>query len=129
MMTPGVLSVVGYGKSPVPIPLQEIESIRAVVTSGLNYERFPFLQSGQQVCIVSGVLAGIQGLLVTVKKTQRLVLSVELLQRSVIVEVDPDCVDPIAGLAPPPGGERWRSAAFPGTSLPREKFMRYQLGS
>jgi transcription antitermination factor NusG len=58
-------------------------------------EPWPYLHSGQQVRIDRGVLSGIEGVLVEIRKVHRIVVSVTLLQRSVSVEIDRDWVVPV----------------------------------
>jgi transcriptional antiterminator NusG len=84
---PGVLHVVSIGKTPHPIDEGEIESIRVLVTSGLQVEPWPYQHIGKRVQIVAGPLAGASGILQSVKNQNRLVVSVSLLQRSVSVEL------------------------------------------
>ncbi|HLY63851.1 MAG TPA: UpxY family transcription antiterminator [Terriglobia bacterium] len=86
--TPGFHSFVGFGDQPVSIPQEEIEAVRQALTSGSSVEPYPFLRYGDRVRINSGPLEGIEGILLRKKNTYRLVLSVELLEKSVAVEVD-----------------------------------------
>jgi transcription antitermination factor NusG len=92
---PGVLSFVGIGKVPVPIDDAEIAAIQTAIGSGLLAEPYPFLEVGQRVRIAEGPLTGIEGLLVEVRKQQRLAVSVSLLKRSVAVEIDRHWVRPL----------------------------------
>ncbi len=92
LSTPGVTSVVGFGHQPAPIPELEIESVRITVASGLPLAPWPFLRAGDRVRLEYGPLAGIEGILLQIKDGWRVVVSVELLQRSVAVEVDRDMV-------------------------------------
>jgi transcription antitermination factor NusG len=92
---PGVMSFVGIGKIPVPIEETEIAAIRTAIGAGLAAEPYPFLDIGQQVRVAEGPLAGLEGLLVEVRKQQRLVVSVSLLKRSVAVEIDRHWVRPL----------------------------------
>ena len=85
---PGVQRIVGHGRDPVAVPEREIEALQQVLRSGALVEPHEYLQAGDRVRIVHGAMAGVEGILVTVKNESRLVLSVELLQRSVAVEVD-----------------------------------------
>ena len=94
LTTPGVVSVVGIGKCPIPIDDAEIAAIQAAVRSGLPSRPWPFLQTGQRVRVEYGPLCGLEGILLHVKGQRRLVLSVTLLQRSVAVEVDDAWVVP-----------------------------------
>ena len=74
------------------IPEPEIESVRRVVSSGVPALPHPYLREGQRARIASGPLAGIEGVLVQARPSKGLlVLSVNMLQRSVAVEVD--CLD------------------------------------
>lgn len=88
LSTPGVYDFVRLGGLSVPIPTDEIEAIRQAVEHSLNAEPHPFLKSGDRVRVKSGPLAGLEGILVRKKNFYRLVLSVELLVKSIAVEVD-----------------------------------------
>jgi transcription antitermination factor NusG len=92
--TPGVVQIVGSGKQPHPIADEEIAAIQRMLHSGSEIEPWPYLKAGQKVRILDGPLFGVEGLLVEVKNRRRLVVSVHLLQRSVAVEVDRDCIGP-----------------------------------
>src|SRR6267378_3368146 len=92
---PGVVHVVGVGKTPVPINETEIVAIQAAVKSGLPSQPWPFLEIGHRVRIEYGPLCGVQGILLGFRGHQRLVLSVTLLQRSVAVQIDEAWVRPM----------------------------------
>ena len=95
LVVPGVLSIVGIGRTPTPIGDKEIASIERIVQSGLQYEPWPFAMAGQPVAVATGGLAGLEGIGAEVKADFRLVVSLPLLQRSVAVEIERDCVQPI----------------------------------
>jgi transcription antitermination factor NusG len=99
---PGVVLLVGQGKTPLPIDAREIESIRLAVTSGLRVEPWSRLQIGNTVRIERGPLSGVQGVLLRFKGANHLILTVQLLQRGVAVELD----------------ESWVVASKPGLQLP-----------
>jgi len=92
---PSVRSVVAAGSEPAPIPDWEIEAIQAVIRSGLPVKPWPFLKVGQRVVVTAGPLRGVEGILVEFRKTWQVIVSVELLQRSVATEVDLDSVSPL----------------------------------
>lgn len=92
---PGVMSFVGMGKIPVPIDDAEIAAIQAAIGAGLSAEPYPFLEVGQKVRLAEGPLAGLEGLLVEVRKQQRVAVSVSLLKRSVAIEIDRHWVRPL----------------------------------
>jgi transcription antitermination factor NusG len=95
LVTPGVIGVVGMGKTPIPIEDEEIAGIQAVVNSGLPSQPCPYLQIGERVQIESGPLNGLTGILEEIKGRHRLILAVTLLQRAVAVEIDVACVRPV----------------------------------
>jgi transcription antitermination factor NusG len=95
LQTPGVSSIVGIGKRPEPIDAEEIEAIRTVVSSGVTYQPHPYLAVGDSVRVEHGALAGLVGLITQVKNDFRLIISVNLLMRSVSVEIDRSWVDPV----------------------------------
>ena len=99
LTTPGVLHVVGLVRVPIPVDDLEVTAIRRLVESPLLPEAWSFLEAGQRVYINDGPLEGIEGTLVTVKNSNRLVLSVALLRRSVAVEIDRAWVSPVAKTA------------------------------
>jgi transcription antitermination factor NusG len=96
LVTPGVRSIIGVGKIPLPIDDSEIAALQSIVKSGLPAEPWPFLKIGQRVRIEQGSLEGIEGILLTPKNSYRLIVSVTLLQRSVAVEIDRNWVTPIS---------------------------------
>ena len=96
LTTPGVISVVGAGKTPIPVDEEEIEAVRAILRSGLAARPWPFLQVGSKVYIERGPLTGLEGIIANTDKVYRLIVSVNLLQRSVAVEIDREWARPIA---------------------------------
>lgn len=88
LKTPGVVNVVGIGRTPEPISEEEISAVRLIVERTLTARPWPFLHVGQKVRIHKGPLSGVEGFLVEFKGSFRVVVSVSLLQRSVAAEVD-----------------------------------------
>jgi transcription antitermination factor NusG len=88
LTTPGVIQIVGVGSSLVPIHESEIAAIRRVEKSLLPTTPWPFMQAGQRAEIVDGPLKGLTGIVVESKSATKLVLSIEILERSIAVEVD-----------------------------------------
>ena len=96
LMVPGVMSIVGLGRSPLAVSDDEIVAVQNVVRSGLTYEPSGFITAGQLARVERGPLRGLVGIVVETKKNCRLVISVNLLQRSVSVEIDADSVIPLS---------------------------------
>jgi len=99
LTVPGVVDLVGFGKMPEHVPDAEIERVRRMVESGLVVTPHPYVQVGQAVLIERGPLSGVEGILVDVRGKVRLVVSVNLLQRSVSAEVDRNSIRPIQTLS------------------------------
>ena len=94
--TPGMYSFVGTENRAAIIPAEEIEAVRRAVESPLRLEPHPFLKCGDRVRVKSGPLAGVEGVLTRKKNLYRLVLSVELLQQAVSLDIDAHLVEKVA---------------------------------
>jgi transcription elongation factor/antiterminator RfaH len=86
--TPGVLQIVGYGRTAVSVSDEEIQALQLAVASEMPKQPWPYLEVGQRVRVNYGTLSGLEGILVNVKGNHRVILSVTLLQRSVAMEVE-----------------------------------------
>jgi transcription antitermination factor NusG len=96
LAVPGVLAMVGHGNTASSLPDVEIESLR----SGLQLRKFephPYLVAGERVRITTGSLEGMEGILLRRKNDLRVVLTLDLIKRSVAVEVDAQDVEPVIG--------------------------------
>jgi transcription antitermination factor NusG len=91
---PGVLSLLGSTGKPVPLPVVEIEALRASLPF-IKCEPHPYLVIGERVRVKSGSLEGMEGVLLRKKGLLRVVLSLDLIMQSVAVEVDADNVEPV----------------------------------
>jgi transcription antitermination factor NusG len=100
LITPGVVHIVGTGKTPQPVDENEMQSLIAAVRAGVHLQLWPFLKVGQRVTIEEGPLRSLEGILVTTKGDDQLVLSVSLLQRSVAVAVDRRWIRPVESDTP-----------------------------
>lgn len=93
--TPGVVQVLGYGAKPEPVATGEIDAIRRIVGSGHEALPWPYLSAGQRVKLRAGPLRNLEGILENADGRERVVVNVELLQRSVAVAVDRMDLEPI----------------------------------
>ena len=94
---PGVARIVSFGGWPTPVAAAEIDAIRAALASKLPVGPWPYPKTGDRVRIEAGPLRGVEGVLLHAKDALRLVLSVELLQRSLAVEVSAEEISPVRG--------------------------------
>jgi transcription antitermination factor NusG len=95
LQLPSVVRFVSFNGHPAPLADTEIEILSKGLASGIRAEPHPYLKIGHRVRIRSGPLAGAQGILVRRKDKFRLVLSIDLIMRSVAVEVDEADVEAI----------------------------------
>jgi transcription antitermination factor NusG len=95
LKTPGVVNFVCHGSLPVPIPQKEIDDIRTVLSERVSCAPYPFLRIGERVRIVGGALDQVQGTLVGRGPDSKLVLSIELIQRSLAIELHDFRVEPV----------------------------------
>jgi transcription antitermination factor NusG len=89
---PGVLSIVGSGREPSPLPASEIEALRAGL-SQRDFEPHPYLVAGEKVRITAGPFAGMAGIILRKKSSFRVVITLQQIMQSVAVEVDVDEVE------------------------------------
>jgi len=88
LQTAGVVRFVGFGTTATPLPSEEIVSLRQGLSSTLQPEPHPYLKLGQKARVKSGPLNGIEGVLLRKKNKDRFIISLDLIMRSVAVEVD-----------------------------------------
>jgi transcription antitermination factor NusG len=88
LRTPGVLGFVGSERQGTPIPDEQIESLQTALREKIPCAVHPYIRIGQRVRVRGGSLNGMEGILVGQGADQSLVLSMELLQRSVAIRVE-----------------------------------------
>lgn len=88
LQVPGVVSIVSFNEELAALPEQEINALRKGLQHQLCAEPCPYLKVGKRVRVVRGPMAGAQGILSRKKDRYRFVISVDVLMRSVAVEVD-----------------------------------------
>lgn len=91
----GIVRIVSFNGMPVPVPEEQIQAVQTMVEQRLAYDPHPFLTEGMRVRVKHGVLAGAEGILVTKKHHHRLVISVDLIQQSVAVDIDSAEIEPL----------------------------------
>jgi transcription antitermination factor NusG len=94
---PSVVRLVGFGGLPAALPDTEMEILHAGFGQSLRAEPHPFLTVGRRVRIAAGPFTGLEGVLKRKKGSLRVVVSLELIQRSVAVDVDAADVRPVSG--------------------------------
>ena len=105
LVTPGLHSIVGTLGVPQVVEEEEILAIKRVVEAGIPAVPWPYLKAGDRVIVQYGSLKGVQGALVRDAHSDKLVLSIHLLQRSISLEIDRAWVKPLDLQKPQLGGE------------------------
>src|SRR5271154_449030 len=108
LRTPGVFGLVGNAGRATSIPEGDLDMLRRVSTDRSRIEPHPFLKAGDRVRVCVGPLAGAEGILIKIKNRYRVVVSVELLQKAVAVEVDLAVVERVSAI---PNSAAFSSAA------------------
>lgn len=86
--TNGVFGIVSMRGEAIPIPEEQIEALRTVVTQKISWSVHPFLKIGQRVRIRGGSLEGVEGVLLSRDGDRTLIISVDAIQRSLAVRVE-----------------------------------------
>jgi transcriptional antiterminator NusG len=90
----GVVQFVSFGGKPAALSGDDVEFLRNRISKGWQLEPHPYLQVGRRVLVHSGPFAGLEGILVRRKEKLRVVLSIQLIKRSVAVEVHESEIGP-----------------------------------
>jgi transcription antitermination factor NusG len=112
---PSVAWLVSFNGTPATLPDAEIEVLKAGLMRGLHAAPHPYLKAGRRVRITNGPLEGLEGVVIRKKNALRLVISLDLIQRSIQLEIDSSTVEPLSD----------RQAS--GKACPRAAFARLEL--
>lgn len=90
----GVARLIGFNGTPTPLPDEEIELLRNTLNKGVRAMPHPYLIVGRRARITAGPLAGREGILVRRKGEWRMILSIDLIQRSILVDIEANALEP-----------------------------------
>lgn len=96
LRVPQILSILGINGIPSIVPDNEIESLKILVSSRQPVCSHSFVHLGERVRVISGPLKGVEGLVMRFKGADLLIVQVEMLQRAVSVELEPDTIEAVA---------------------------------
>jgi transcription antitermination factor NusG len=88
LQIPGVVTFVNFNGLPTPLPEGEVEALRKASAEGVFAEPHPYLTTGRRLLIRNGPFTGLEGVLLRKKDKYRFVLSIEMIMRSVAIEMD-----------------------------------------
>jgi transcription termination/antitermination protein NusG len=88
LQVPGLAQLVSFQGSPAVLPDAEIETLRSALATGIPAQPYRYLPEGSKVEICNGPLEGLRGILLRHQGQFRVVISVEMIMRSIVVEVD-----------------------------------------
>ena len=87
LRTPGVVRIVGFGSEYSAVPAEQIETLRRLAEERAALYPHRYLRVGQRVKVATGALAGVEGILVRIRKQDRLVIAVDAIRQAVAVEL------------------------------------------
>ncbi|MGH7885806.1 MAG: transcription termination/antitermination protein NusG [Thermodesulfobacteriota bacterium] len=93
LKVPGVIRILGSNGKLIPVPSSQIDGIKELLNSGLHYEISSKYVSGKEVEVIKGPLSGTTGKIINLKGNYKLILSVDIINRSILVEIDIDHVE------------------------------------
>lgn len=96
LVTPGVRSIVCYGRQPASVDDVEIEALLRVMHSGIPAQAAPAMRSGDRVVLTQGPLAGLNGVLTRIQNRNRVLVQVTLINQALAVDVDATWIQPAA---------------------------------
>ena len=88
LKVPSVVRIVGFNSGAAPVPDEQIQGVKTLVFSTLEFDPYPYLAAGDRVEIIRGALKGLRGILLEKKNRYKFILSVDLIQQSVACEID-----------------------------------------
>jgi transcription antitermination factor NusG len=91
---PGVVRLLSFNGQPATLPAEEIEALRNRLSSSASIEPHPYLRAGRRVRVNSGPFQGMEGIILRRKDRCRLIFSIDLIQRSLSIEVDEADLEP-----------------------------------
>jgi transcription antitermination factor NusG len=100
LKVPGVVRLVGFDGMPTALENEEVESLRRALSAGVKAAPHPYLTVGRRVRITAGPLVGREGILVRRRSSLRVVLSLDLIQRSILVDVEAGSLETVSVARP-----------------------------
>jgi transcription antitermination factor NusG len=97
LQIPSVARLVGFNGVPTPLPEAEIEALKAGLEGGARAVPHPYLKVGRRVRINAGPFEGLEGVLIRKKNELRFVISLDLIQRSILLDIEASSVEPVYG--------------------------------
>lgn len=91
--TKGVVRILGSNGSFQPVPAQQIDSVKRLLETNVEYDPYRYFVKGKEVTLVNGPLHGVTGKILERKGRNRLIISIDIIKRSVLVKVDPADVE------------------------------------
>lgn len=91
---PGVVRLVSFNGQPAPLPAEEIEALRNRLSGSAKVEPHPYLRAGRKVRVRSGPFQGLEGVILRRKDRCRLIFSIDLIRRSLAIELDEADLEP-----------------------------------
>lgn len=86
LQTAGVMGFVSFAGTAATVPQKQIEDLELLLAEAVPFSMYPFLKVGQKVRIRGGCIDGLEGLL-TQRDRDKLVMSIESIERSLAIQI------------------------------------------
>ncbi len=94
LQIPSVARLVSFNGTPTVLPEAEIEGLKTALERGLQAAPHPYLKAGKRVRITTGPLEGLEGIVIRKKNSLRFVISLDLIQRSIRLDIEASSIEP-----------------------------------
>ena len=94
LQLPGVVRLVSFNGQPAVLPAEQIEALQERLSAAVRIEPHPYLRVGRKVRVRRGPMQGLEGIILRRKDSCRVIFSIDLIMRSVAVEVDEADLEP-----------------------------------
>ena len=95
LTVPNIVSLVGNSRGAAEMTEEEIQGIRRGLEQG-TAQPHPYLKQGDRVMITTGIMSGMEGVLLRRQNGARIVICLDSIFRAFVVEVDEGSVQPLA---------------------------------
>src|SRR5258708_1279635 len=93
LQIPGVVRLVSFAGQPAPLREEDVHALQSCLSHGTQVEPHPYLQAGRRARVKSGPLQGLEGIVLRRKNRTRFIVSIDLIMRSMAVEIEIDALE------------------------------------
>ena len=88
LQTDGAVNLISFNGIPAPIPDHQIDTVRQILEENISIQRADYFTKGQKVEVTHGLFKGIQGIVQETKDKSRLIISIDVIQQAISMDID-----------------------------------------